>query len=401
MKKTHQDDPIKNFKEVYEPKISWNSSLQAWRLVFPLPNGKQKVFYSNIKSEKYGKAEIRLKFYEWYDKKGIEQMQTKKHEEAKETYNPKKITVKLAWRKFLEDYEIRVQKTSFNKMRSIGNAHLSHLFDKKLTDIVKHDWQSVVDKAFFESAKSKATLKGICCMIRMFCKFCAAMGWLQDNAVPLYFSYPRGATIREKRILQPEQLKILFSEQWEDLWYIHAFRFLVLTGIRRGELCALQKERDYKDNIIHIRESLSHEQIITNGKTKNSNRQIPLAKNAITEINKHHEKCKASGFNSDYLFCSPKGKRMDPKELMKAWIKWRNMNGIELTLHELRHTHISYAVNKSGLDLKDLKEIFGHSDNMDTVRVYTHYVQQSEEEKREAIEKLRKLAAQIENSMNL
>lgn len=57
------------------------------------------------------------------------------------------------------------------------------------------------------------------------------------------------------------------------------FRFILLTEIRRGEFCALQKGRDHsrEHQVIKINESISHERIVTPGKTTQALRTIILS----------------------------------------------------------------------------------------------------------------------------
>lgn len=163
------------------------------------------------------------------------------------------------------------------------------------------------------------------------------------------------------------------------------FRFILLTGLRRGEFCALQEARDREGDRITIRESIAHEGVVTDGKTKNAARDIYLADDALAQIEQHHimrrSKRHVSVIRSKYLFCSPDGGRVEPRHLRNVWQRWREANDIDITLHELRHTYITYTRTRTSIELADLKEIYGHSAKMDTDATYVHNIELTPEER--------------------
>jgi len=75
---------------------------------------------------------------------------------------------------------------------------------------------------------------------------------------------------------------ILKGEKIED-FFIHAYRFIFLTGIRRGEACALENT-DIISNMVHITKSLNTRNVITDGKTQNSKRHFALTLYAKKEL---------------------------------------------------------------------------------------------------------------------
>lgn len=159
------------------------------------------------------------------------------------------------------------------------------------------------------------------------------------------------------------------------------YQFIVLTGLRHGELCALQLERDYVDGIITIRESVSHDLDFTDGKTTNAQRSFAPVAMALKALEWHLAQCEAAGIkDSPWLFCTKDGGLLHPRVLGNHWRKWREKNGIDVTLHELRHTFLSYARTYVGMELEDVKVIVGHAEKMDTDATYVHLIKKSAEE---------------------
>lgn len=66
-----------------------------------------------------------------------------------------------------------------------------------------------------------------------------------------------------------------------------------------------------------------------------------------------------------------------PRVLGNHWRQWRDAHGIKLTIHELRHTFITYSRIKTDLELAEFKRLIGHSRTMDTDRIYAHRVDKS------------------------
>ena len=364
-------------------KAIWIENRQHWRLQETI--GKQrKSFYSSNPGKRAGPAECRqkyLKALDDYEKGGT---------------NP---TFDYAWAEFLKDYKSRYKITSYNAIVSRGKAHLTKRFKRmRLLDISKRDWQKVIDDAFKSGATAKKTLKGIETTIRTFCKFCAGAGMLPDSMVPIHFIIPAKATRAEKRSLQPDELKVLFSADQDKNWFIPIFRFIALTGLRRGEVCALVAARDFDGQSITIRESLSHEGYTTSPKSKESERTIVLSDLALAQIEDHFARRKEQRIISKYLFCKPDATQISARQLGNVWRKWRTETGISITIHELRHTFITYSRTKTSIDLSDLKKIYGHSKDMDTDGTYVHDLAKSSLERQKELTKEKELAKEIEDA---
>ena len=91
--------------------------------------------------------------------------------------------------------------------------------------------------------------------------------------------------------LQPNDLKKLFSvdtalyrRQCVKDWYIHAYRFIVVTGIRPGELADLQNKRDLDGKYCTIWDFINVHSKLTKGKSDRARRTFVLPERALKEI---------------------------------------------------------------------------------------------------------------------
>ncbi|MDI9498261.1 MAG: tyrosine-type recombinase/integrase [Bacillota bacterium] len=363
------------------PTPRWDENRQYWKMDARY-KGKRKTFYSKIASGKRGPAECRQKYLEWIE--SVDQ--------------PEGIFFSDAWQEYLDWYRIKNKVTSWKGLRTRGAAHLLRpLKNKKLSEITKADWQRIIDQANVRIKKktghgaSRETLEGIATTIRGFCKFAAGRGWIADIDVPIYFDYPVRTPPKKAQILQPSQLALLLSPETDDAsWYIHCFRFIALTGIRRGEFCALKASRDYRPPTesspgqIIINESISHDLDVTDGKSIHKGRVITLGRLAQIELDAHIARAKDTGRVSKpvYLFPDADGGLLKPRRLSDAWRFFASAHGITVTLHHLRHTFVSYGRQLAGVSEEDIKLLVGHTEQMSTDRTYNHEIDLLPEDQR-------------------
>ena len=121
--------------------------------------------------------------------------------------------------------------------------------------------------------------------------------------------------------------------------------------------------------------------LITLFRTKNKKERteflMPRTKKALLNWNAHLEymrhRRKITEIKSNHVFCRLDGTPL--KSFNKAW--WHSLKVADITnfhFHDLRHTFCSNLI-LSGADLKDAKEMIGHSDIAMTDR-YTHLTTQ-------------------------
>lgn len=165
----------------------------------------------------------------------------------------------------------------------------------------------------------------------------------------------------------------------------------IYTGVRLGELCGLcWNDIDLNNGIIHINRTIericNHEHIsgepktkliISETKTISSNRFIPISRKTILllKLIKHNDSpFVLPGISRDF---------MDPRTLQYAFKRFLNESHLRnAKFHVLRHTFATRCM-ESGMDMKTLSEILGHSDTNITTNIYVH---STIEHKRKTIE---------------
>lgn len=147
--------------------------------------------------------------------------------------------------------------------------------------------QAIIDLAHAAGRYHK-TLTNIRATTQAFIKFC------RKKKVTILFPenlvIPRNAPKKEKHIAGPEDIRKLFTlstTYWHLAerpdWYIHAYRFAVLTGLRPGELLGLRWS-DVTDERITIRRSYNDDGELTSGKNENAHRTLALQGLAQQEL---------------------------------------------------------------------------------------------------------------------
>lgn len=148
------------------------------------------------------------------------------------------------------------------------------------------------------------------------------------------------------------------------------------TGIRIGELCALQwKDIDLEKRILTVRKTLQRIQIfdqihrtklvITEPKSETSKRCIPIPECIMPLLRRFQGK-------EEEFLCSGKTKPVEPRTMQYRFAKiLKNVNLPSVHFHALRHMFASNCV-KLGFDIKALSEILGHSNVKITLERYVH-----------------------------
>ena len=176
--------------------------------------------------------------------------------------------------------------------------------------------------------------------------------------------------------------KFLESEELEKLlaaatpFYSAVFEFLALSGLRIGELIALE-DKDVTDTDIIVRQTYDmNNNVVNTPKTEASWRYVhiqPELKDCIRRIrqmSKQH--CLVSRRRPPYFVVNVNGGRLSYvnanntyKSLCVRVLKR------QLTLHSLRHTHVALMCEQ-GIELRALSQRLGHSDSKITQQIYYH-----------------------------
>ena len=190
---------------------------------------------------------------------------------------------------------------------------------------------------------------------------------------------------KEMKVLLPEQIGAYLQEA-NKRGLLPAYYLELTSGLRRGELLALLwTDLDVENMTISVTKQVNRingQLKVSQPKTSNSIRTIPIPKQAVDLLILEHEKHP----DSPYMFPSPKtGTMYDPDSFRHTHEKILAAAGIEhIRFHDLRHTFATLSL-QNGVDVKTLSNTLGHYSAGFTLDTYTHATQRMKREAADTI----------------
>ena len=177
-----------------------------------------------------------------------------------------------------------------------------------------------------------------------------------------------------------EQLKVERHIEKANNPKLYGIIICLYTGLRIGELLALKwSDIDLKNRIMYVNKSVDQKGNVNQPKTSAGNRIIPIPHELITTF----RRLKADN-NCEYVI-STEGRQTGVRSYQRLFERMLRKIGIRvLKFHTLRHTFATRAI-ESGMDVKTLSELMGHSNVSITLNCYTHCLL---EHKRQAMNRL-------------
>lgn len=175
----------------------------------------------------------------------------------------------------------------------------------------------------------------------------------------------------ELMVLDEKQLKIFISaiqsnEQWRDFFYLE-----IMTGLRRGEICALKwSDFDIVERKLHVNRSVTPHGAIGKAKTCYSERVIKLPYSVYQVLVN-----RKTSAQSEWMFPQPKdlSKPITGESALRQLKVILKSSGLpNIRFHDLRHTFATHAVS-AGIDPKTLSSILGHSKASFSLDRYTAF----------------------------
>ena len=161
---------------------------------------------------------------------------------------------------------------------------------------------------------------------------------------------------KEMKILPQEKIGMYLAEA-ERRGLLAAFYLELTTGLRRGELLALQwTDLDVESKTLSITKQVNRingELVVSPPKTRNSVRTLALPQQAVDLLIAEHKKHS----RNPYMFPSPKtGTMYDPDAFRRTHDKILKAIGAEhIRFHDLRHPYVKHTTKIFSLRLMDFQ----------------------------------------------
>ncbi len=221
-----------------------------------------------------------------------------------------------------------------------------------------------------ERALSPTTTKRRLACLKVFCRWLEAEGLIEDNPF-IRFRALIKAPKRLPKNLSHAELKLLIGRQIKANWrklnfgnltLLVALELLFATGIRVGELCAIElTDLDIQAGVITIK-----------GKG-NRERQVYLVDNELKGIVQHYMLLRDSKSpETKKLLLTKKGAALSPSQIRHSLHKHVQELGLQrrITPHMFRHTTATNLL-ENGVDIRFVQKLLGHA-SISTTEIYTH-----------------------------
>lgn len=279
---------------------------------------------------------------------------------------------------WLKSERIKVRESTLIRYETILERHIKpNLGDQYPLSVTECFIDTFTQKLLCEDNLSAKTVKDILVVVRSVLKYTARQ--FPGTFPEIHFSYPK-ETKKPIRVLSTEEQLRLISYLLNDMDMCKFGIFLTLfSGIRIGELCALQwKDISVKEKIICVNSTMQRIKdcnsqsdtktkiIVGDPKSDNSTRQIPIL-DSIADLCSRMQPRNPSA----YILTGTE-QYMEPRTLQYRLAKYTKECGLEgVHFHTLRHTFATRCI-EVGFEIKSLSEILGHANTSITLNRYVH-----------------------------
>lgn len=284
-----------------------------------------------------------------------------------------KLKVKEWIDMWLESVQSLRKPATYNQYKYLCDSHICpKIANKSVRSIKKVDVQSVITE-MNKKGLSTQTMKLAKIVMNLLFNEALENGFIPSNPV-IKIDIPRKQR-KERKTLSVDEIVRIYKAMSKSRW-IWSAKFMLVTGIRRGELLALKwSDIDYSNKRIVIQRSNSDSGM---GETKDADvHYVPLSGKTIEYLEKQKVMLEKE-FNpilyndelkkSDLVFPNIKGKLTDPHSYYTMFSRFAKNAGVKASPHCLRHTFVYFMRHK--LSLKELQLILGHSETTSTLDIY-------------------------------
>lgn len=204
----------------------------------------------------------------------------------------------------------------------------------------------------------------------------------------------------EMRFLTPQQVQQFLAAN-QGTWYLPFLATAVLTGLRVGELTALQWDHvDLQKGTVSVVQTLhclkGGQYILGEPKTSASRRTVPMPASLVQILKAYRRKQMEQRLNLGdqwkdpfgLVFTREDGRPMTQKaahHALKQALKRANLP--PMRLHDLRHTYATLLLSQ-GTHIKVASALLGHSSVQITLDLYSHIIPGMDQQSAAGLDKL-------------
>lgn len=295
---------------------------------------------------------------------------------------PNRITLNDWLPKWLDGKELNLAPKTIANYRYLTQRHLSPLLGaKRLQELKPSDVRSA-----YHTLAQQGFSRSLLHQVRVILKGALQEALLDEivaRNVAEVARLPSFKRTKAARALSPDEARQFLATAHQQRLGV-LFEFVIATGLRRGEVCALQwRHLDLDAGMLRVRENLT----VVNGKatlgapkTESGSRDLHLAPETLQLLRQHRTRQAAElTLPSAYVFTNRAGERLYPDSLTKISGRIASSSGLgHVRFHDLRHTYASLMLSQ-GVPMEVVSEKLGHSRPSTTADIYRHiYLEEHE-----------------------
>jgi len=292
-----------------------------------------------------------------------------------------KLRVSEWFEKWLDIYVKQLKKkATYDQYKTLYEQHIKPIIGhRKLTGLKPSDIQTVIAK-MNEKKKASKTMKHVKSIMNI--AFSQAFDDKLISANPVVKIQIPVKQAKTRKVLSIEELIKLYKAMEHSRW-IWSIRFLLVTGLRRGEMLALKWTNiDFVNKRLTVEESIGSDD---DTDTKNAKvHYVPLSDKAISHLD-GQKRMLEEEFNpilhndelkkADLVFPSENGVMIRPDSYHTMLYRFAKKAGVKASAHCMRHTFV-YMMRKK-FTLKDLQAALGHDESTTTLDLYGDILDES------------------------
>ncbi len=193
------------------------------------------------------------------------------------------------------------------------------------------------------------------------------------------------------KYLEEDEMKLLINsiEKANHPLWLYVTKFLILTGMRIGEMIALTNEDiDLKNRIIHIHLNYDiNNGIVTTPKNSWSVRDIYIQDELLSLLRNYEAYKKLNKIKNTLYF--PYHNSYVDYDNYRMFLKRHSKKSIKraITPHTLRHTHASMLM-ANGMSIEAISRRLGHANSKVTREIYLHVIEKLREKENSQIKEI-------------